>query len=117
VPHSKAVKWIIKRYVQSVPGTKPKVQCSGGSLAATNSPLPDVEDSWSLHDHCIEFVFQAALGNVLQTPVPIVVVVCAEELGTMKDILPGAAIERHPHVVLTADPWRHFRLNKTSSNL
>jgi hypothetical protein len=86
-------------------------------LAATNSPLPDVEDSWSLHDHCIEFVFQAALGNVLQTPVPIVVVVRAEELGTVTDILPGAAVECHPHVVLTADPWCHFRLNKTSSNL
>lgn len=102
---------------QFVLGTKPTLWYSKGSLATMNSPLPDVEDPWSLHDHCIEFVFQAALGNVLKAPVPVVIIVCAEELGTVTDILPGAAVERHPHVVLTAYPWGHFRLKRTSSDL
>ena len=79
-------------------------------LAAINSPLPNVEDTWTLHHHCIQFVVQAALGYVLQAPVPIIVIIRAEEFGTVTDILPGAAVERHSHVVLTADPRRHLRL-------
>jgi len=55
-------------------------------------------------------VVQAALRNVLQAPVPIVVIVRAEEFSAVTDILPGAAVERHSHVVLTADPRRHLRL-------
>lgn len=82
-----------------------------------NSPFADVEDAWSLHDHCVQLVFQAALGNVLQAPVPVVVIVGAEELSTVRNVLPGAAIERHAHVVLAADPRRHFCLNNTSSQL
>jgi hypothetical protein len=102
---------------QSVLGTKHTFWYSRGSLATMNSPLPDVEDPWSLHNHCIELVFQAALGNVLKAPVPIVIIVCAEELSTVIDILPGAAVECHPHVVLTAYPRGHFRLYRTSTEL
>jgi hypothetical protein len=35
----------------------------------------------------------------------------------VRNVLPGAAIERHAHVVLAADPRRHFCLNNTSSQL
>ena len=69
-----------------------------------------MEDTWTLHHHCIQFVVQAALGNVLQAPVPIVVIIRAEEFGTVTDILPCAAVERHSHVVLAADPGCHLRL-------
>jgi hypothetical protein len=31
------------------------------------------------------------------------------------DVLPGAAVECHSHVVLTADPWRHLCLIRAVS--
>lgn len=49
---------------------------------------------------------------MLQTPVPVVVIVRAEELGTVTYIQPRAAVESHSHVVLAADPRRHLRLTR-----
>jgi hypothetical protein len=73
-------------------------------------PFADVEDAGPPHDHGLQLVLQTGLRHVLQAPVPVVVVVGAEIPRAAPQLQPDAAIEREPHVVLAADPRRHFRL-------
>lgn len=47
---------------------------------------------------------------MLQAPVPVVVVVGAEVLGTAPQLQPHGSVQSEPHVVLAAHPRRHFRL-------
>jgi len=49
-------------------------------------------------------VTETVVGHALQTPVPIVVVVLAERIGTIDKLLPDRPVIRHTHVVLATDP-------------
>lgn len=71
-----------------------------------------MEDSRSSHRHCNQSRLgarrysgaltrrQASLRDVLQAPVPIVIVVRAKLCGAFPQLVPRNAIERHAHVVL-----------------
>lgn len=78
-------------------------------------PFADVKDSWSSDNHCMQFVFHAVLRDVLERPIPIVVVVFAEELRTADDFVPGLLVEGHPHVVFAAYPGGYLHLKQTTS--
>lgn len=73
-------------------------------------PFADVEDTRAAHDHGDQLVREAGLTDLLQAPVPVVVVVGAEVPRATPHLLPHAAVQRKAHVVFAAHPWRHFRL-------
>lgn len=50
------------------------------------------------------------MRDMLETPVPIIVVVRAKLVGALLEFVPGNAVERHPHIVFARDPGDHFGL-------
>lgn len=71
-----------------------------------------MEDSRPLDNHGVQLSPQTLLRNVLQGPVPVVVIVGAEVAGALPDVRPSGAIEGEAHVVLTADPGHDLHLPK-----
>lgn len=71
-----------------------------------------MEDSGAADYHRVQLVPQAVLGDVLQGPVPVVIVVLAEVLRAADDFHPGEAVERHAHVVFAAYPGRYLHLKQ-----
>lgn len=55
-------------------------------------------------------MLETLLGDVLQGPIPIVVIVGAEMIAAAHNLMPGCLIEDHPHVVLAANPWCYLHL-------
>ena len=49
-------------------------------------------------------------GYFLKGPVPVVVIVGAESLGAVLDLVPDTPREGHPHVVLRGDPVSQLSL-------
>jgi len=64
-----------------------------------------MENSRASHNNDMQLMSHAVLGNFLQTPVPIVVVVIAKELSALANFPPGGSVECHAHVVFAAHPW------------
>ena len=79
-------------------------------------PFSDVENSWTLEEQNLKSIFDAVVADVLEGPVPVVVVEVAKVFSTSVDLLPQSSIERHPHVVLCAHPLRQLDLKWRENN-
>lgn len=87
-------------------------------------PFSDMEDSGSSHRHRDQSGFstrrysgtsarrQTRLRDILQTPVPVIIVIRAKLRGAFPQFIPRDAIKRHAHVMFTGYPRRHFRLSR-----
>lgn len=73
-----------------------------------------MEDPRAPHDDGMQLVVHTALRHLLQAPVPVVIVVVAEPLSALPNLLPHGAIKGHAHVVLAAHPRRQFSLQAKS---
>lgn len=58
------------------------------------------------------FEQQTSLSNVLETPIPVVIVTGAKCFGATLQFVPGLFPKSHAHVVPPRQPWRHFSLRK-----
>jgi len=68
------------------------------------SPFADVKHAGRFQNEHFELVTETVVGHALQTPVPIIVVVLAERIGTIDKLLPDRPVIRHTHVVFATDP-------------
>jgi len=87
-----------------------------------------MEDSRSSHRHCNQSRLgaggysgaltrrQTSLRDILQTPIPIVIVVRAKLCGAFSQFVPRNTIERHAHIMLAGYPRCHFRLFQQNKN-
>ena len=76
-----------------------------------HAPFSDVEDARRLDEHDLQLEAAAAcLREVLQAPVPVVVVKRAEDCRARAQRPPGAPVKRHAHVVLGAEPLGQLHL-------
>lgn len=98
---------------------------SGASCVAMYSPFTDMENSGSSHHHRDQAGLgprrdagplarrQAGLRYVLQTPVPVVIVVGTELRGALSQLVPSDATERHAHVMFARYPRDYLGLSRT----
>ena len=74
--------------------------------------LSDMEDSGLLyHEDCERFT-ETVVRDVLERPVPVVVVIRAEYLGAVLYLVPDVSGEGHPHVVLRGHPVSQLGLKQ-----
>lgn len=73
-------------------------------------PFTNMEDSRTTYDHGMQLMFQAVLRYMLQRPVPIIIIIFTKIFSTANNFLPGRSVERHSHIVFTANPWGHLDL-------
>ena len=69
-----------------------------------------MKDSWSLDQHNLQFFLETLFAEVLQWPIPVVVVIIAKVLATSMNFLPKCPFESHSHVVLCTFPWQNIHL-------
>ena len=95
----------------SVPGAP----CDPQPHVTGHVPLADVEDARRLDEHGLQLLAGAArLRDILQTPVPVVVVERAELGRAGAQRPPGGPVKRHAHVVFGAVPLRQLHLQGSS---
>lgn len=69
-----------------------------------------MEDPWCLTHHHFPVGGQAVYGQMLQGPVPVVVIVSAESISALEKHLVCLPTQSHPHVVLCRFPGLHLDL-------
>ena len=79
-------------------------------LVLVHSPLPNVKHSGAFEEQDLQPVLDAVAADVLQGPVPVVVVEVAEEVPAPVDLSPKVPVEGHAHVVLGTDPLGQLKL-------
>ena len=85
------------------------------SFDALNKYLPfsNVEDPWSSQHEDFQVARLDAAGrDLLEGPVPVVVVIRAEYLGAVLYLVPDVSGEGHPHVVLRGHPVSQLGLKQ-----
>lgn len=75
-----------------------------------HAAVSGVENPRRLAHHDLPVVGEAGHGQVLQGPVPVVVVIGAEGVGTLDELLVRLSAQSHPHVVLSGLPGLHLHL-------
>lgn len=84
-------------------------------VCTENSPFSDVKHSGPSAHHDFHFLFKTISWHVLQAPIPVVVIVCAEINRTLSDFVPDGFVHGHAHVVPTANPRRCLHLQHVIS--
>lgn len=69
-----------------------------------------MKHSGPLEHHDVQLVLETLLGDVLQGPVPVVVVIRAKVIGTADYLVPRGLVKHHSHVVLATDPRCNLHL-------
>ena len=64
-----------------------------------HATLAQVKDTGNAGDHRFHLILEAGEGDVLQGPVPVVVIVRAKGFGTVTQLGPGGTVKHKAHVV------------------
>jgi len=80
------------------------------SFLMVNSTFSNVKDSWSFDKHDFQLGFKALLTQMLQGPVPIVIVKIAKVFFAGMYFPPECPLESHAHVVFRTFPGHNLHL-------
>jgi len=69
-----------------------------------------VKYSRSFEDKYFKFMAKTVIGYTLETPIPVVIIILAECVGTIHKLFPNSPVICHTHIMLAANPLRNFSL-------